>query len=225
MNTSTIAILCLALAASSACANQPQPPAEAEPGLAHGTYHVVALRRASGVIGGPEDPTAEGWLGRGVLIGERLRWIDGEGCDEWQATALDMAPLEIDDPNLSDLAIGPVDSPTSTGDARLGLSWQLECEGEHVGAVYQLDERVLVFASPSGLTNAILERPLDSDQIEALQRQLKDMKFYAGEATGDLDEATQRAVSAYADYRGADYQFQRAAITANLLDGLGILSR
>ena len=57
-----------------------------------------------------------------------------------------------------------------------------------------------------------------------LQNQLIDMKFYEGAATGELDEATARAVSSYAEYRGAEYRFYRAAITENLLDGLGVLT-
>ena len=175
------------------------------------------------VEGGPGDTSAADWLGREVVFGQSLNWIDGTSCEDWRIDKVDRPIDELSDQNLSDLEITPVDSASSSDDARQSVLWQALCGDELLGHVIEIDKRVLVISSPSGLTNAILERPLSRDEITALQLQLIDMKFYEGDANGIIDEATSRAISAYAEYRGAEYRFYRAAITENLLDGLGVL--
>ena len=188
-----------------------------------GTFVVVDLRRSSMVEGGPDDISAADWIGREVVFDNSLLWIDGKSCEDWSIEKVDRPIDELSDPNLSDLEITPVDSSSSSGDARRTVLWRALCGDELLGHVIEIDNRVLVINSPSGLTNAILERPLSQDEITALQLQLIDMKFYEGDANGTIDEATSRAISAYAEYRGAEYRFYRAAITENLLDGLGVL--
>jgi hypothetical protein len=197
-------------------------PATAEDAPA-GEYAVVALRRSSHVEGGPEPGAAGEWLGQRVSFGERLAWLDGVTCDGWTVRTMEDPPLRLDDPNLSDLAIAPVDAPTSAGDKRVNRALDILCDGRRVGSVIVVDRRVLVTHGPAGVVNAILERPLAEGQVRELQARLKDMKFYAGEATGELDAATLRSVSLYADDRGAEYAFHRPAITENLLDGLRVL--
>ena len=67
-----------------------------------------------------------------------------------------------------------------------------------------IDNRVIVIPSPTGGMNAILERPLNEGQISKLQSRLEALEFYIGGLTGEMDRATRKAVSRYADHRGAE---------------------
>ena len=220
----SLIFISLALAISSTASSQSCIAGCGNSERPQGSYVVVDLRRSSTVSGRVEDPTAANLLGQNVVFGDQLEWIDGQSCDAWDVVGVDEPAIDISDPILSDLTISPLDSPTSNGDARQNVSIQIMCDASEIGLVFMLDSRVLVISSSSGLTYAILEKPLRQDQVTKLQLQLIDMKFYEGEATGELDGPTQAAVSAYAEYRGAKYRFHRAAITENLLDGLGIIT-
>lgn len=224
MNTHPLIIISLALAIISTASAQNCIEDCGNSASLQGTYVVVDLRRSSFVSGSTEDTSATDWLGRHVVFDDDLKWIDGQSCDAWSTVLEDEPIVDVSDPNLSDLAISPVVSPASNEDVSGRNSWQLMCNESNVGSVFQLDSRVLVINSASGLTYAILEKPLRQDQIRKLQKQLIDMKFYEGLVNGELDESTQRAVAAYAEYRGAHFRFHRTAITENLLDGLGISS-
>lgn len=191
-----------------------------------GEYRVIALRSASDVASTPDaDVDIIEWIGRTVSFGDTLQWLDGSSCDIWSAREAEQFPLDLNDPNLSDLAIEPLSPPAYHVFAQ-AMSLDLICNengSRRIGSVIQIDDRILVMQSASGSTNIILEKPLSSPQVSQLQEQLKDMKFYDGEITGELDEATLKSVGFYAEYRGSQFRFLRTAITENLLDGLGVL--
>lgn len=188
-----------------------------------GLYERIALRRASDVLGGPEDLSADRLMVSDASFGDKLQWIDGTICDDWNAAPLDTLPLSVEDPNLSDTQVPPNDPPVTVGDKRQNIGYALSCDGKDLGVLLKVDERVLVVPSPSGLTNFILERPLSGDEILAFQKELKSMKFFGGEPVMTWSDESLGAVSSWAEYRGAAYRFKRAAITENLLDGLGVL--
>ncbi len=192
-----------------------------------GEYRVVALRNASHVATTADPGAGAEWLDQRVLFGEgQLTWLGGQSCKQWSVHKIDFPVVMLEDPNLSDLAIPQVDSETSSGDKRVNMPVDLICQddGEQfLGGFIIIDARVLVASVPPWTVNLILEQPLSEEQVKKFQAQLKDMKFYEGEITGELDEATLRGVSSYAEYRGSAYMFFRTAITENLLDGLGVL--
>lgn len=192
-----------------------------------GEYKVVALRNASDVATTANPGAGRKWLDQRVSFGEgQLTWLGGKTCELWSVREADSPVLTLEDPNLSDLAIPPVDSITSSGDKRVNVPVDLVCQDngeEMLGSFVIIDARVLVASAPPWSVNFILEHPLTEDQVKKFQAQLKDMKFYDGEITGKLDEATLRSVGFYAEYRGSKYRFFRTAITENLLDGLGVL--
>lgn len=191
-----------------------------------GEYRIVALRSASDVESTPTaDADIDDWIGRTVSFGETLQWINGSSCNNWFARKAEQPLLDLADPNLSDLGIEPL-SPPAYHVFASAQAIDLYCNdngSRPVGSLIWIDDRILVTHSPSGSTNVILEKPLSSRQVGRLQEQLKDMKFYHGEITGELDEATLRSVGFYAEYRGSEFRFFRTAITENLLDGLGVL--
>jgi hypothetical protein len=158
-----------------------------------------------------------------VTFGPELLYGEGRTCGGWEAVALEVPPVDIADPMLSDLALGPHPGPASTGDHRLNQGLAVLCDGSEVALLLAVDRRVIVVPSPDGAVYAILEKPLSTDEVRRLQQQLRTMKFHLDEPTGELNEASRKAISAYALYRGAAYRFLPAAITENLLDGLGVL--
>ncbi len=188
-----------------------------------GTYERVAIRRASDVAGGPLDPSLDELLVANANFGKVLEWIDGSTCSDWSIEPTDNLPVSIDDPNLSDTQVPPNDPPITVGDKRQNLGYQLFCEGKFLASLLKVDERVFITPSPSGLSNVVLERPLNSEQILAFQTELKSMKFYDGEPSTVWTQQSLSGVSSYAEYRGAAYHFNRSAITENLVDGLGVL--
>ena len=127
-----------------------------------GDYVVAAMRRASDVAGGPDDPSLGGVeLGTKVSFGDTLTWLWGEECADWAVGPATAPVVMQDDPLLSDAQIGPVDGDTLVPDNRRNEHLTILCGGESVGAFLKVDRRVLVAPSPSGLSNVILERPLD----------------------------------------------------------------
>lgn len=192
----------------------------------YGEYRVIALRKASDVESTSEaDADLVDWIGREVSFGDQLQWVDGSSCNSWFVREADQFPLSLEDPNLSDLAIEPLFPPAHHVFAfATALDFYCDDDGlSRIGSLIRVDERVLVASSASGSTNIILEKPLTSAQVSKLQAQLKDMKFYSSEITGELDEATLTSVGFYAEYRGSKFRFFRTAITENLLDGLGVI--
>ena len=192
-----------------------------------GEYQVVALRSAGDVATMANPGSGMEWLDQRVSFGEgRLSWLGGQICKLWSVREAEFPVIMLEDPNLSDLAIPPLGSETSSGDKRVNVPVDLLCqdEGERIlGSFAIIDARVLVASVLNGTVNLILERPLTEQQVKKLQVQLKDMKFYEGKITGELDEATLGSVGFYAEYRGSAYRFFRTAITENLLDGLRVL--
>lgn len=188
-----------------------------------GDYVVAAIRRASDVAGGPDDPSLGGVeIGTRVSFGEGLTWLWGDDCADWSVAKASAPVVMQEDPLLSDAQIGPVDGDAVAPDNRRGEHLVILCGGESVGAFLKVDRRVLVAPSPSGLSNVILERPLDPGQVRILQRALGSLGLYEGAVTGVLDADTRRAAALYAESRGAAYAFKGAALSANLLDGLGV---
>jgi hypothetical protein len=194
-----------------------------------GEYIVVDLRNASYVASIASNDAAVDRLGQRVSFREnQLIWLGGKTCERWSVREVDAPVLMLDDPNLSDLKIPPLDSETTSGDKRVNMSVDLICQdgGEKIlGSFVIVDARVLVTSVLNGAVNMILEHPLTKNQISKFQTQLKDMKFYDGKITGTLGEATLRSVANYAEYRGANYKFLRTVITENLLDGLRVLDQ
>jgi len=194
-----------------------------------GAYRVVALRNASDVATTSPPNAGAKWLGQRVSFGEgRMTWLGGQSCKLWSVREAASPAIPLNDPNLSDLAIPPVESETSSGDRRVNVPVDLICQdgGERILAGFVIiDARVLVASTATSTVNLILERPLTEKQVGKLQSRIKDMKFYDGKITGKLDRATLKGVAAYARYRGAAYRFFRTAITENLLDGLGVLAK
>lgn len=189
-----------------------------------GDFTIITTRRASDVAGGPIEKEAAGRIGETVSFGETLTWWDGTTCRKWSAERKEERVLPLDDPNLSDTQLGPEPGPVSAGDRRLNAGWSLTCDGENLGVLLQVDRRVLVVPTRSGITNLILEKPLSPDETLKFQKQLKSMKFFEGEPARNWDEASLSAVASYAEYRGAKFRFARTAITENLLDGLMVLA-
>ena len=192
-----------------------------------GEYQVVALRNTGDVATVANPGSGMEWIDQRVSFGEgRLIWLSGETCRLWSVREAKFSVITLEDPNLSDLVIPPLDSATSSDDKRINVPVDLLCqdEGERIlGSFAIIDARVLVASVLNGTVNLILERPLTEQQVKKLQVQLKDMKFYEGKITGELDEATLGSVGFYAEYRGSAYRFFRTAITENLLDGLRVL--
>lgn len=186
-----------------------------------GSFVPIAQRRASSVAA-PLAPDHAAPV-ETASFGATLTWIDGTRCAEWHAVPLQESPLDVGDPILSDLALGPLDGPASEGDRRLNLSVEIRCGERTIARLLIVDRLVAVTASANGAIYTILQKTLAADETKRFQAQLKDMKFYLGDATGILDEETAAAAAAYAEYRGAAYRFAPVAVTENLLDGLGVL--
>ena len=205
-------------------AGDPEPETVTEPAPPSGEFTVITMHRAGDVAGGPIEQDAAARIGQTVSFGGTLTWWDGRTCESWSAERMEQRVLPLDDPLLSDTQVPPLDGPVSAGDRRQNIGWSLTCDGVALGVLLQVDDRVLVTPTRSGVTNIILERPLTPDEILAFQKQLKDMKFFTGEPSAIWDEASLGGVASYAEYRGAKYRFARPAITGNLLDGLRILA-
>jgi hypothetical protein len=203
------------------------PPSTALANLAGfaGEYVIVDARRASDVAA-PLQPMSDNPIGETIRFHKDGIDIAGLSCDSWRIEARDLATIPIaQDPVLSDLMLAPIDGDKSRGDQRENTAFDLLCEQEVVGQIHKVDDRTLVLPWQNSSLNLILERPLPDVQIKTYQAQLKSMKFYDGDLTGELDSATLSASRAWYSYR-ADESLPiplRPAITENLLDGLGVL--
>ena len=194
-----------------------------------GRYEIVGARMASSVASiAPAPLSAEDSpIGQVVVFDPRGVQIAGMGCDCWRTEKVTVPGDMQADPMLRDLRLPALDdADISRGDARLDRAYSLSCEGEHFALAYQTGPRVMALTWNNSSSYLVLEKPLSTTQIEAFQRELKSMKFYDGEITGVLDEATLQGARVYYGYRLRDDQAAipgRIAITANLLDGLGVL--
>lgn len=204
------------------------PPSSALANLAGfaGEYVIVDARRASDVAA-PLQPLSDDPIGDSVTFHKDGIDIAGISCDVWRIERRNEATLPFaQDPVLSDLILEPVDSDKSRGDQRENTAFDILCEQEVVGQIHKVDDRVLVMPWQNSSINLILERPLSEVQVKAYQAQLKSMKFYDGDVTGEMDAATLAASRAWYSYR-ADQSLPiplRPAITENLLDGLNVLN-
>ena len=194
-----------------------------------GRYEIVGARMASRVasIAPPPLSAEDSPIGQIVVFDPRGVQIESMGCDCWRAEMVTV-PMDMPtDPMLRDLLLPALDdAEISSGDARLNRAYSLSCEGEHFTLAYQTGPRAMALTWDNSSSYLVLEKPLSTTHVEAFQRELKSMKFYDGEITGVLDEATLQGARAYYGYRLRDDQAAipgRIAITANLLDGLGVL--
>lgn len=189
-----------------------------------GDYVAIAIRSATTVSAPLSATTVQeaGYLGRRAKFGDGVQWLDRSECESVSYRAADFVPLDLDDPVLSDLAIAANDG-VSVGDRKVVQPLEVHCDGDLLVHMVMIDRRVLVVPSANGALHIILEKPLSRLQVAKLQRQLKDMKFYDGEITGEMNPEMRKHLGGYAEYRGAAYRFANVAITENLLDGLGVL--
>lgn len=214
-------------------ASEPPPLVRPSEALAHlsdfaGEYVIVDARMASDVAS-PLLSDFEAPIGESITFTQYGIEMDGANCDEWRVNPLGEAILPIHgDPNLVDLVLGPTDSPITSGDQQEHTGFVALCEEEEVFRIHKVDDRVLVMPTANSAVNLILERPLNELQIKAYQAQLKSMKFYDGDLTGTMDEATLRSSRYWFEYRARLDDTQpipeRPAITENLLDALFVLN-
>jgi hypothetical protein len=186
----------------------------------HGDFAVVDIRRAANVAGGPDDPALNTKIGDTVSFGEQLSWLGGASCEDWSVDLDEEITFILQDNLLSDTQIPPVDGPSTRGDKRVNEGLWLMCAGRPIGEIVRVDDRVVIAETASSMSYVILERPLAPNDILAFQKQLVDMKFLDEVPRDTWTQQSLHAVSSYAQYRGADYRFARAAISENLLDGL-----
>lgn len=222
--------LCLTLSAV-ACsapngADQVQE-ADAKPGYPSGVFVIVDARRASDVAA-PFDPTQVIPIGEQITFTEDGVEIEGAACGDWQILGSN-SPIIFpeEDPNLIDLTLGPVDADHSVGDQRINITYEIICEDETVTKFLRIDDRVLVMPWANSELNLILEKPLSHEEVKKYQQSLKSVKYYDGDLTGELDEATLKASRFWYEDRARLSEDQpiplRPAITENLLDTLGVL--
>ncbi|MEZ5912348.1 MAG: hypothetical protein R3D84_09095 [Paracoccaceae bacterium] len=202
--------------------------AEAEPVFAgfEGDWVLVDLRTNQTVAApapAPLDPAVA--LGARVTVGADTLDAEGLGCADWGLEGDEANTTPGRDPNLADVLLPPVEGPASGGDARIGASYRLSCEGQGVAGVFHADPRVVVVTLANDTLHAIFERPMRPGEVIRLQAALADLKFAAPSATGRLDAPTLAALREWYRYRLADSAAAipaRPAITVNLLDGLGV---
>lgn len=215
-----LAILTLAVA----CAEE--QAAFDYPESLYGRYEVVSLRMDSSTASMAPGLGAESPVGKFLEIDEYGFHLSDMSCESGRIESSSEPIVFLDDPNLADLNIPPLSDPSFRGEQRNHQAYEVVCDGSTLTQLHQVDDQVLVMPWANSSQYLILEKPLSSDQIVKLQEQLKDMKFLSQDSTGVLDEKTLFAIGLYAGYRLKDNdapQFQRTAITENLLDGLGVL--
>lgn len=240
MRTNLLISICLATLAAGCSVDEEEDDASELPPLVEpsealanlsgfaGEYVIVDARMASDVAS-PLLLDFEAPIGESISFTRNGVELDGAECDEWRVNPVDEAMLPVQsDPNLIDLVLGPTDSPITSGDQQEHTGFVAICEGEEVFRFHKVDDRVLVMPTANGAVNLILERPLGELQIKAYQAQLKSMKFYDGELTGTMDEATLRSSRYWYEDRARLDDAQpipgRPAITENLLDALFVLN-
>ncbi len=198
-------------------------PGSASHPMLFGDYRLITLRRASDVVGSVTDPTiSSAEIGSAVSFGKTVKWFNKKTCANWEEVVGKTASVNLNDPNLVDLIISSDGGLLNADGQRKFSNIQILCDGAPLAVVTRIDERILVTSSPSGLSYAILERPLPPNEVRDLQFKLKALNFYYGGTTGEMDEATHDSISRYASHRGRyDLTFKRSALTENLLKGLG----
>ncbi|SPF77238.1 hypothetical protein ALP8811_02261 [Aliiroseovarius pelagivivens] len=129
------------------------------------------------------------------------------------------------DPLLADVLLGPADDKVLDWDKRTLNGWSYVCEGERFLELLEVDSRVLVISWANGSLNLIAEKALKPEQIEQIQKALIDAKLYSSDPSGVLDKETQDAISRWAEGHmssDAPYRFFRTTITENLLHLMGV---
>lgn len=204
----------------------------ADTGMISGKFEIVTIRNASDVANMIQRTTplndGDSPIGKTIEFNSKGIIMQGLGCDTWTVSKNDAPLININDPLLMDLTVKPTDSPLSSGEQRVSLNFSYACEGEQFLQVFKLDDRVIVIPWNNSSQYLIAEIPLTPDQIKTFQTQLKSMKFYHHNITGELDPLTIESVNAWLKYRlkkDGNYSFFRPAITENLLDALGVLNR
>jgi hypothetical protein len=187
-----------------------------------GEFVIVDARAVSGVATSPVLQDVGEIIGNTVSLSAEAISLEAIACDEWEIREIPV-PLDVMDPLLADVMLGPVELGDTVVDHRVLTGWNYGCEGESLIDILEIDGRVLVAPWMNGAVNLILERPLTSGEIHLAQTNLKNQKFLDQVSTGQLDEATIAAFGFWAEYRNQEtqaYRFARTAITENLLVGL-----
>lgn len=191
-----------------------------------GRYVIVDIRNASDVAA-PLDATPQTEIINQAFTFTADRVLaDGLGCDSWVVESVENG-ISFNDPILADVLIGPVDLSFAPADRRILDHWRYTCEGEHFLTLTRIDQRVLVILWNNSAQYLIAEKPLNVAEVERLQKELKTMKFYDGNITGLIDDATVSSLGFWAQYHvypKETYRFARTAITENLLDALRVLT-
>lgn len=188
----------------------------------NGVFHVVDVRAASGVATSAVLSDFSEAIGKTFTFLPDAISLEGMDCDQWDVRQTS-SPIDMTDPLLADVFLGPVVQGDTRIDKRISIGWSYACEGEEFLDVLEVDGHVLVVPWSNGEAHLILERQLTRAQIVQIQGRLKDFKFMKAEPTGTLDETTLEAISFWAEYRShaeLPYRFLRTAMTANLLVGL-----
>ncbi len=189
-----------------------------------GDFVIVDVRNVSGVAAPLDLNAHQDILGQALSLSAGGLGMQGLECDAW--TIQQIAPvLDFFDPLLSDVLIDPVDYPESDGDARILTSWTYSCEGEHFLNLLHVDNRLVVIPWANGSKYLIGEVPMSNAAVTKLQAALKNVNFYDGPVTGELDEHTLVSVSNWYEYRSSArdlYRFARTAISRNLFDAMGV---
>lgn len=162
------------------------------PGYPLGEYVLVSARRASDVAA-PPQPLSDIPLGSKIEIRSPTDIVMADAsCDDWQMLGSNSPTIfPQEDPLLFDAAL-----PANEGakDHRHNITYEIICEGETVVKFLRVDDRVLIFPSQNGATNVILEKPLGTEATSLLQDRLSALGYYAGQATGTLNDETVEAI-------------------------------
>lgn len=172
-----------------------------------GRYEVVALRRASDVMGGPDDATLRATLSTRADFGGRTVWL-GEPCPSPSLAPAESPLANYDDPVLSDIALG---------NAVPEASWVLSCDGELRALFDQLDAHILVAVSPGGQTYSIFERARTPEEMERIQAQLIMTGQLDGKPQPDWRPEAWGALSRFARAEGSVFTFRRPVISDELV--------
>lgn len=188
-----------------------------------GTYEIVAGRRASetaaplDAVDMSDDPRGERFT-----IATRSVTLDGASCDAWRVTSEPGPDVMDRDPMLDDLRLPGLDAT----EPQSGQTYNLTCEGEHVFTMYKADPRAMAIFWDNGVSFLIAEMPLTPPQILKFQTQMRDMKFQSGVPSDSWTASGLIGLRSYYGYRTQSkdaYIFDRPAITASLLEKLGVL--
>lgn len=188
----------------------------------YGVYEVIAARSASATAA----PLGAGSLvddprGQVIEIAPDGVRLPGDDCAPATLSIQDEADVMESDPMLSDLRLPDLDRVAPPP----GIVVIAACEGGGRVDVYQADPRAVAIPWNNGAGYLVAEKPLTPDQIERLQTELKSMKFFTGEPSSAWSERALDGLRGYYGYRVDKdaYRFERPAITASLLEKLGVL--